>query len=59
MALYIMVTSTLQQSNLAGTAMVQGYGLSMGAKRKVSAHAKACRAASISFIPLVVESLGS
>ena len=50
--------STLQQRALQGAAETQGYALSVGKERKMAAHAASCRAVGISFIPLVVESLG-
>ena len=52
------VISTLQQSTLQGAASTQGHALVVGAERKLAAHAVACHAAGIAFVPLVVESLG-
>ena len=57
-ALDVTVISTLQQSTLQGAASTQGHTLVVGAERKLAAHAVACRAAGIAFVPLVVESLG-
>ena len=57
-ALDLTVISTLQQSTLQGAASTQGHALVVGAERKLAAHAAACRAAGITFVPLVVESLG-
>ena len=57
-ALDVSVISTLQQRTLQGAAETQGYALSVGEERKMAAHAASCRAVGISFIPLVVESLG-
>jgi len=37
---------------------VQGYALSIGEERKLATHSEACLAAGISFVPLVVETLG-
>ena len=52
------VISTLQQRTLQDAAETQGYALSVGEERKMVAHAASGRAVGISFIPLVVESLG-
>ena len=52
------VISTLQQLILPGAATVQGHALLLGEERKLSAHAEACRSVGVSFIPLVVQSLG-
>ena len=57
-ALDVTVISTLQQSTLLGAASTQGHALVVGAERKLAAHAVACRAAGIAFVPLVIESLG-
>ena len=57
-ALDVSAISTLQQRTLQGAAETQGYALSVGEERKMVAHAASCRAVGISFIPLVVESLG-
>ena len=57
-ALDVTVISTLQQSTLQGAASTQGHALVVGAERKLAAHAVACHAAGIAFVPLVVESLG-
>ena len=43
---------------LAGASTTPGYALRMGEERKMIAHAGVCRAADLTFIPLVVESLG-
>jgi hypothetical protein len=53
-AMDVTVISTLQQLTVAGASTT----LSVGETRKVSAHADACRAVGVSFIPLVVESIG-
>ena len=52
------VTSTLQQLTLQGAASTPGYALAVGEERKRASHAEACRSVGVSFIPLVVESLG-
>ena len=57
-ALDVTVISTLQQLTLPGAATVQGHALLLGEERKLSAHAEACRSVGVSFIPLVMESLG-
>ena len=57
-ALDVTVISTLQQLTLQGAAEFQGYALSVGEERKMAAHASSCRAVGVSFVPLVVESLG-
>ena len=54
----IHVISTVQQQTLAGASTTPGYALQVGEDRKMIAHAGACRAAGVTFIPLVVESLG-
>ena len=57
-ALDVTVISTLQQLTLEGAMTSQGHALSVGKERKMVAHAEACRAVGVTFIPLVVESLG-
>ena len=57
-ALDVTVISTLQTSTLSGAAMDQGYALRVGEGRKIAAHQEACQAVGMSFVPLVVESLG-
>ena len=57
-ALDVTVISTLQQATLQGAASTQGHALAVGVERKLAAHAEACRAAGIAFVPLMVESLG-
>ena len=57
-SLDVPVISTLQQRTLQGAAETQSYVLSVGEERKMVAHVASCRAVGISFIPLVVESLG-
>ena len=56
--MHVSASSTLQQRTLQGAAETQGYALSVGKERKMAGHAASCRAVGISFIPLVVESLG-
>ena len=57
-ALDIHVISTMQQQTLAGASTTPGYALQVGEERKMIAYARACRAAGVTFIPLVVEYLG-
>ena len=57
-ALDIHVISTMQQQTLVGASTTPGYALQVSEERKMAAHAGACQAAGVSFIPLVVESLG-
>ena len=57
-ALDVTVISTLQSLTLSGAASTPGHALSVAAERKRTAHATACHSVGITFIPLVVESLG-
>ena len=57
-ALDVHVISTMQQQTLVGASITPGHALHVGEERKMAAHASTCRAASIAFIPLVVETLG-
>ena len=57
-ALDIPGISTMQQQTLAGASITPGYALRVGEERKMIAHAGACRAGGVTFIPLVMESLG-
>ena len=50
-------TSTLQLT-LVGAASTLGHALRVGKQRKMAAHAEACRAVGVLFVPLVVESVG-
>ena len=54
----ITVISTLQSSILPAAANSQGHALRIGEERKMTAHNESCRAVGVSFIPMVVESLG-
>ena len=47
------VISTLQQQTLTGAASVPGHALQVGEDRKMAAHADACRAVGVVFVPLV------
>ena len=57
-ALDVTVISTLQQQTLLGAASVPGHALQVGEDRKMAAHADACRAVGVVFVPLVMETLG-
>ena len=57
-ALEVTVISPLQQLTLQGAASTQGHALSVGATRKNAAHADPCHDVGVTFIPLVVETLG-
>jgi hypothetical protein len=57
-ALDVSVISTLQRLTLSGAASVQGHALRVGEERKMALHAASCRAVGVSFVPLLVESLG-
>ena len=48
----------MQQQTLVGASTTPGHALRVGEERKMAAHAGPCRAAGVTFIPLVVESLG-
>ena len=57
-ALDLHVISTLQQLTLKEAAVTQGHALSVGEERKRAAHSEACHAVGVTFIPMVVETLG-
>ena len=57
-ALDVTVISTTQQLTLQGAASTRGYALAVGEERKRASHSEACHSVGVSFIPLVVESLG-
>ena len=57
-AIDVTVISTLQQLTVVGASTTKGHALSVGEDRKRAAHAEACHSVGVSFIPLVVESLG-
>ena len=54
----IHVISTMQQQALAEASTTLGYALRVGEERKMIVHAGACRAAGVTFISVVMESLG-
>ena len=57
-ALAVTVISTLQQLTLQGAAITPGHALAVGENRKMTMHASQCQAVGVSFVPLVIESLG-
>ena len=57
-ALDVTVISPLQSLTLHRAASSAGHALTVGEQRKVAAHAAACHAVGISFVPLVFETLG-
>ena len=57
-ALDVTVISTMQALTVTGAATTQGHALSVEEDRKMAAHAEACCSVGVTFIPLVVESLG-
>ena len=57
-ALDVTVISTMQQATIQGAAVTQGHALLVGEARKLAAHANACQAVGVSFIPVVLETLG-
>ena len=58
-ALDVTVASTLQNRMVAGAASVLGYAISVARERKMAAHSEACQSVGVSFVPMVVETLGS
>ena len=54
----VTVISTLQQSTVRGSAKNQGHALLVAEKRKFPSYGATCQAVGITFIPLVIESLG-
>ena len=57
-ALDVTVVSTLQNRTVVRAASVSGYALSVARERKVAAHSEACQSVGVSFVPMVVETLG-
>ena len=57
-ALAVTVISTLQQFTVQGAAITPGHALAVGENKKMSMHASQCQAVGVSFVPLVIESLG-
>ena len=57
-AVDVHVISPLQQSIVLESAFTPGHALHVGTQRKLAAHLQPCRSVGVTFIPLVVESLG-
>ena len=57
-ALDVSVISPLQQLTVSQASSTQGHALLVGEGRKISAHAAPCASVGVSFIPLMVETLG-
>ena len=57
-ALNVSVISPLQRLTLQNSSMSQGHALSVGEYRKHSAHSDTCREVGVSFVPLLVETIG-
>ena len=50
--------TTMQQATINGAASTQGHARFVGEARKLSSHGTACQAVGVTFIPLVIETLG-
>ena len=57
-ALDVTVVSTLQNRTVVRAASVSGYSLSVARERKMAAHSETCQSVGVSFVPMVVETLG-
>ena len=57
-ALDVSVISPLQRLTLETSSMSKGHALSVGEYHKHSAHSDACREVGVSFVPLLVETIG-
>ena len=57
-ALDVTIISTMQPATINGTASTQGHAVLFGEARKLSTHKAACTAVGVSFVPIVMESLG-
>ena len=57
-ALNVTIISTMQPATINSTASTQGHALLVGEVRKLSTHEAACTAVGVSFVPIVMESLG-
>ena len=57
-ALDVAVISTLQQLTLQGAAITLGHALAVEENRKMTMHASQCQSVGVSFVPIVIESLG-
>ena len=58
-AIDVIVISILQQQTQTGAANTPGYALTVAEERKMAAHAEACHAVGVLFIPLAAETLGA
>ena len=47
-----------EQRTLQGAAITPGHALAVGENRKMTVHASHCQAVGVSFVPLVIKSLG-
>ena len=57
-ALDVTIISTMQPATINGAVSTQGHTLLVGEARKLSTHEAACTAVGVSFVPIVMESLG-
>ena len=57
-ALDVTVISTLQSPTVSKASTSQGHALRIGERRKMVHHYEACQSVGLSFVPLVVETLG-
>ena len=57
-ALDVTVIFTMQRATVNGAASTQGHALLVGEARKMSAREAACAAAGVTFVPIVMETLG-
>ena len=58
-AIDVTVISTLQQQTQMGAANTPGHALTVAEEKKMAAHAEACHAVGVLFIPLAAETLGA
>ena len=58
-AIDMTVISTLQQQTRTAAANTPGHALTVAEERKMAAHAEACHAVGVLFIPLAAETLGA
>ena len=58
-AIDVTVISTLQQQTQTGAANTPGHALTVAEERKMAAHAEACNAVGVHFIPLAADTLGA
>jgi hypothetical protein len=57
-AMDVSVISPTQQLTIQSSSTTQGYAITIGEERKRRAHEQPCQAAGVSFVPLIVETLG-